>query len=170
MLSGMEKKHMARTVVDPHGHSTFCEEVVEQGYLAKGYTHSQKTKAMCATSERHKMIIGRPQMGRRFSISRKMELDVVNGFLRQHGDLSTGFGVDEDEMGALIGSDEPAMGGAHDVAGAKVRARDAHVVCVGIFCKYEQWSPPGRAVSSSIDVCKITVRKRRQLTGGVNGL
>ena len=42
---------MAHIVVDPHGHSAFGEEVVEQGSLAKGYTHSQKTKAMCATSK-----------------------------------------------------------------------------------------------------------------------
>ena len=42
---------MAHIVVDPHGHSAFGEEVVEQGSLAKGYTHRLKTKAMCGTSK-----------------------------------------------------------------------------------------------------------------------
>lgn len=55
------------------------------------------------------------------------ELDVVHGFRWRHGDLSAGYGVDEDEMGAVVGSDEPAVGGAHGVAGAKGGARDGEV-------------------------------------------
>jgi hypothetical protein len=56
------------------------------------------------------------------------ESDVVHGFRWGHSYLGSGYRIDKYEIGALIGGDEPAMGGAHDMACAEGRLCEGDVV------------------------------------------